>query len=388
MNGDEIRKKWVAFAFAIVLCNSLLAQTNGGDQVSVHYGRAQDALRSNQLEIAAKEFREILRLEPDSAEAYANLGVIAYKERDYTQAEQSFSAALKLNSALWDAQAFVGLCELHLGRPAEAKVVLEKSFAHIRNQTVRAEVGMDLISMDQQTNNLDHAVDVIRELARSSPTDPNVLYLAYRTYSDLAAQALATLAKTSPDSVRMHQVLAQAAASQDDIQGAIAEYRKAIAVNAQMPGLHYELGRVLLASSQDESVRQEARREFEAELALNPTDANSEYELGEVYSLQSDLPLASEHYSRALKLQPNLANAHVALAKVLSSQGKSSEALAHLLEAERLDPDNEMAHYRLAQAYRESGQSNQAERELALFKKVRDSRIPTRPVSSRTSAER
>jgi len=338
-------------------------------------------MKANELEKAADEFREILRLDPKRAEAYANLGVIAYSQSNYLEAIKSFSTAMDLNPSLWDAQAFLGLSEIRVGRTQDAKERLEKSFEHIQNRNLSIEAGTELIRIDQESNTLESAVGVLQDLLRSNPNDPNVLYIAYRTYSDLAAHAVANLSKVAPASARMHQILAQAAASQNDVPGTIAEYRKVLQIDPKVPGIHFELGRAVLASSQEESARQEAQKDFEAELAINPLDASSEYELGEVYSLRSDMKQAFEHYSRALKLRPDLVEAHIALAKLLADMGRPAEALPHLLEAERLDPDNETAHYKLAQAYRESGQDQKAARELALFNKLRDSHIPTRTIS-------
>ena len=185
----------------------------------------------------------------------------------------------------------------------------------------------------------------------------------------------------------MHQVLAQAAASQDDSPSAIAEYRKALAVSPRQLGLHFELGRALLASSQADSVRDEAQRCFEAELALSPNNANSEYELGEVYALRLESGLALGHYSRALQLQPELVDAHLAIAKTLSLLGRSGEALSHLEAAEHLDPESDLAHYKLAQAYRTLGREADAGRELTTFKTLRKNRLPSHPVSQSTQRE-
>jgi len=222
---------------------------------------------------------------------------------------------------------------------------------------------------------------VVRDLERLSPNDPEVLYVVYRAYSDLAAQAVAALAQRAPDSGRMHQILAQAALTQDDVPGAIVEYRRALEIDLHLPGIHYELGRAILASSREELALQQAEHEFETELVSNPTDASSEYELGEICWSRSSLQLAVKHYARALELRAGFVDAHIALGKVLTSLGRPAEAFPHFLDASRLDPDNEIAHYKLAQAYRGIGRTEEAEREMALFLKLRKAHSPTRSAS-------
>src|SRR5439155_26063368 len=131
--------------------------------------------------------------------------------------------------------------------------------------------------------------------------NPEVLYLAYRVYSGLAAQALDSL-QQGGSSARVHQILAQSAVTQDDFPGAIKEYRLAIEADSHLPGIHYELGRMILSYGQDENALQQAKSEFELEIAANPADAESEFELGEVYRLSSNSVRAESCYRRALEL--------------------------------------------------------------------------------------
>src|SRR5207237_4702369 len=95
---------------------------------------------------------------------------------------------------------------------------------------------------------------VLQALQRANPADPETLYTAYRTYSDLAAAALQSLAKVAPDSGHIHQVLAQNFMSQENYGAAITEYRKALQIDPLLAGAHFELGQAILAgSSRDEA---------------------------------------------------------------------------------------------------------------------------------------
>jgi len=192
------------------------AQTSNRTEVEKHYERAQAAVRSNQSAVAESEFREILRLDPKNASAHANLGVIAFTERDYPRASEEFRTALKLQPNLWNTKAFLGMSELRQAHQATAQPLLEDSFEHLQDDHLKSQVGMDIISLDYHSADPDRATEVLRTLLRIRPPTPDVLYTAYRAYSDLAARALSNLAETAPDSPQMHQILAQASASQDD----------------------------------------------------------------------------------------------------------------------------------------------------------------------------
>jgi len=93
-------RKWRGFFLLAFLPVLLPAQTPNGKAIQEHYQRAQDA---GQNEIAVKEFREVLQLDPHNAEAHVNLGVIAYTEKNYAGAEDEFRDALNLHPSLWNA---------------------------------------------------------------------------------------------------------------------------------------------------------------------------------------------------------------------------------------------------------------------------------------------
>ena len=323
---------------ALPLCGQAQTQNNTKAEIIVHYKRAETALKTGHPDSAAAEFKEILKLDPSNAQASANLGVIAYKQGDFMSAKQFFVDALKDDPSLWDAKAFLGLTQVRLGEASEGIPLLRESFIHVLNPSVKIDAGVALIRYHQEKNTLGEVFDVIHELEQANPDNQEVLYVAYRAYSALASQALASLSQEAPDSGRVHQILGEAAMTQDDFTGAITQFRKAIESDPKIPGIHYELGRAILTSSQDAAARQEAQQQFETELRSDPADFNSEYELGEVYRLGSNLQVAQQHFQRALQLRPDFADAQVGLGNVFVDEGKPEEAILHFSEPFDLRP--------------------------------------------------
>jgi len=362
----------IGLAVMAGLVMGLPVEAQDWKEIELHYRRAQEALRDGKSNLAAHEFQQILRLQPANAQAHANLGLIAFTGKDYTRASQEFHAALKLEPALWNATAFLGMTERHLGHPAEALKLLADSFSHLQDSDLQRQAGMVLISLYYESGELNKTVELLRTLQAAKPDAPDVLYAAYRAYSGLAAKALASLAEAAPESAPMHQILAQNLASKDDFQAAIVQYRRAIALDPQLPGLHYELAQMMLANSTEDAVRSEAQQELRRELALNPASAESEYMLGVIAWLQSKPEDSLQHCLDALKLRPDFVDAHVAAGKALRALHRGDEAVAHLEAAVRLDPRNEVAHYRLAEEYRELGRTDDAARESAIFHQLRD----------------
>lgn len=354
------------------LAMGLAVQAQDWKQIELHYRQAQEALRDGKSDVAAREFQEILRLQPSNAQAHANLGVIAFTGKDYEHASKEFRSALKLQPTLWNATAFLGMSERHLGHSVEAEKLLASSFPHLEDANLQRQAGMDLISLYYESGDLNKTVDPLRKLQAAQPNSPEVLYMAYRTYSDLAAKAVASLAEAAPESAAMHQILAQNLASRDEFQAAIGQYRRAIELDPQLPGLHYELAEMILANSTQEPARSEAEQQLQRELALNPASAESEYMLGVIAWLRSEPQAALQHCLDALRLRPDFVDAHIAAGKALRALHRSDEAVTQLEAAVRLDPRNEAAHYRLAEEYRELGRNDDAARESAIFHQLRE----------------
>ena len=116
-------------------------------------------------------------------------------------------------------------------------------------------------------------IDVLRQL---DPKNLDVLYSAYRTYSDIAGSALNAIALLAPDSARMHLIIAEHPINEGDRDGAVVQYRKVLQLDPKLPGAHFELAEALLQKSKTQRDREEAEEAFKAELTLNPGNINAE----------------------------------------------------------------------------------------------------------------
>jgi len=361
----------IFFSFAFVSLFAQKAVSAPQREIREHLARAQQAMADKQLDSALHEFTAILALDPNNVEARGDLGVVQYLAGNYAEASQNLRAALRLQPALWKAQAILGLCERAQGRFDSARTLLAKSFPHLQDPKLQIRAGMALAELDYQWRDLEKASAVLAVLQKLDPANVDVLYVIYRVHTDLATQARDNLALIAPNSARMHQVLAQHLFTEGDAKGAVAQYREAVRIDPHLPGAHFELGEAILHDSMSEGSQQNAQKEFETALAINPSDAKAEAQLGALFSLHGDVAAALSHYQRAAELSPDDPEAQVGLGKVLMSTGEPENALQHLLAAVRIDPTNAQAHYRLAQLYRQLARASDAEREMGTFLELR-----------------
>ena len=367
------------FFFAGPLAGLSQEKETRGQQIESHRQKAAEALQSNRPDLAAAEFRAILAIDPNNVDAHGNLGAVLFFQGAYSEAVPELKAALKLRPTLWKTQALLGIGEKRIGKIAEARRDLEKAFPNVSEPKIRTQTGMELIELYSSTGELEKAATVVGTLRRLEPTDGTILYTAYRVYSDLADESLLSLSVVDPNSARMHQAMAHELAKRGNTAEAIENYRSALKLDPQLPGIHFELAEMLNTLGTSAST-QEAESEYKAALLANPRDEQSERRLGDIALQANDLQKAEEHYSRALELQPNDPDANVGLAKVCMSRNDPQKAEVLLRHALDLDPTNATAHYRLGTVYRQTGRTADAKRELEDYQKYRKMKEKLRDV--------
>lgn len=350
------------------------AQTSGASvaqQVAEHERRAHELLAEKKPALAAKEFAAVVTLDPGNIDAQGNLGVLLYFQGDYAGAEPHLRATVQAQPSLTKIQALLGMCERNLGKMDWAKADLATSVPLLKEPGVQVQAGLELVEIYTTEHDLVRAAGVIETLRQSSPTDPRVLYPAYRIYSDLAGEALLDLSVAAPESGQMHQAIAHELARERDLNGAIASFRKAIAADPKLPGIHFELAEALY-SSDDPKIKAEAEQEYRLAVAENNMDEEALARLGDVVAERNDLGDAETYYKRALALVPSDADALIGLAHVDSERGNDAAALPLLKQVVTADPSNVLAHFRLAAVYRKLQRPEDAKRALAEYRKYRD----------------
>jgi tetratricopeptide (TPR) repeat protein len=114
----------------------------------------------------------------------------------------------------------------------------------------------------------------------------------------------------------------------------------------------------------------QAKKELQAELEIDPANAGAEYVLGELARQAQDAPEAIKHFSKATEFDRNFADAYLGLGMALLAEKKYQEAVAPLEKAVKLQPENPAGHYSLATAYARTGRREDADKEFELQQKA------------------
>ena len=353
-----------------------LAQQSGAAQLQRYSQEGEKALAAGRYDEAAQAYEKLRELAPAMAEAHARLGLIYFQQGRFEQAVTSLRQAIKLKPTLPNTELLLAMALSELGRYREALPALEKGFKRATDPALKRASGLQLQRAYTGLRQDDNAVEVALELTRLYPKDPEALYHAGRLFANYAYLSTVKLSEVAPDSLWLHLAAGEAYESQGRLDAAIREYKEVLSIQTNRPGVHYRIGRALLArakQSTDDAVSEpEALREFEQELRLDPTNANAAYEAGEIHRKSARFDRAAELFSQAVKYYPDFVEALIALGRTLVSLGKAEQALAPLGKAVALDAANEVAWFQLAQAQRALGNAAEQQKAVAEFQRLRD----------------
>jgi tetratricopeptide (TPR) repeat protein len=373
-----ILKLGIAGLALLLAAASSLAQAKGDQQqeFAAHLLKAKGYLDQKQPALAIPELQAAVAIEPENVDAQANLGVLLFFQGEAADSIPHFRAALagrkgEGQPGLAKIQGLLGMAESRTLDFADARKDMEAAFPSLQDQRFQLQLGLELVGLDTESGDLEKAADVVAGLRKADPGNPEVLYAAYRTYSDLAGESMLALSLAAPDSAQMHQLLAHEDTRQGNTTGAIAQYRKAIAINPHLPGVHFELAE-LLHTSTDEAVKKQAEQEYRAALLENAQDEKSILRLADIDAQKGNIEQSLKGYTKAVELQPSDADAKLGLAKTLIAMNQSDKALELLEETVKLEPTNATAHYRLATLYRKLGRADDAKREVELYQTFKE----------------
>jgi tetratricopeptide (TPR) repeat protein len=358
---------------------ALGAQTPDPATLAQRAREGERALAEKRYTDAERAYEALRQLSPSTPEVHAQLGFIYFQQGRFSDAVTRLREAVRLKPGLPNVDTLLGMSLSELGQYKEALPALEKGFRQSPDPALKRMCGLHLQRAYTGLARDRDAASVALELSRLYPDDPEVLYHAGRLLANFAYLQTVRLSRVAPESVWMHQAAGEANESQGLYDAAIAEYRQVLAMAPRRPGIHFRIGRALLSRGRQNDAEPgqtgaEARREFEQELEVDPTNANAAYEIGELGRKAGDLDTAHTFFARALTHYPDFEEALVGLGRTLAAQGQPALALPHLRKAVDQTPSNDVAWYQLARAYGALGQKAEQTAALAAFTRARDAR--------------
>jgi tetratricopeptide (TPR) repeat protein len=292
-------------------------------------------------ELAIRQFRRLLEVQPDSYELNYNLALA------YHRAERDYDAATLLGNLL--AQQETAEFQNLLGD-------VEQSLGN-RSQSVAAFRRAAELDLRNEDYRYDHAQS-----------------LAYSSALPEALEAFQKATQDFPGSVRMWLGWGATEYLAGNYKAAARTFLHAADLDPRSPHVYYLLGRAFDASG---PLQATITGRFANYLATRPNDAWAEYFYGKILAMHGqqssaeDLTQAKRHLERATILDPRLAEAHAELGGVFELQNQLEPARQELERAVKLDPNSSAAFYKLASLYRKIGEPVLGQRALERFQELK-----------------
>jgi Flp pilus assembly protein TadD len=230
--------------------------------------------QAGQLQQAERIYQQILSADPNNADAWHLLGLVALQLGRHEVAAAYIGRAVALAPSDPDAHNNLGTAFKSLGKLDDAVGLFHRA-VQLRPDFVEA---------------LSNLANVLQEQQR---------------FGD-AETVLRRLLQLTPNNTDAHYKLGVSLQKQQRLEEAAECYRRSVALKPDFAEAHSNLGSALrLQEKTDEAVQS-----FERALALKATDPELQFNLGVAVATMGDVDRASQCFRRAIELNPNHAEAH------------------------------------------------------------------------------
>jgi tetratricopeptide (TPR) repeat protein len=184
-------------------------------------------------------------------------------------------------------------------------------------------------------------------------------------------KTLAAALKLNPEDNSARYLSGRKSQLEGNYSDAVATFKEIMRSEPKRPRLHAQMGMALYHLGRLD----EAEWEYEIELALNASDYNTWFNLGELHlanssqdsgpeTIQALRTKAMECFLKAVELNPLHAQAHYRIGVLLNGNGQFKEAIRHLDKAHKLDGRHVPTLIQLALAYENLRQPERAKQVL------------------------
>jgi tetratricopeptide (TPR) repeat protein len=364
--GHCLRSLTIALILQIC-CQLAIAQDSDG---KTWFEQGNEALRKGNATDAVRDFQEFLRLRPDSAEGYFNLGLALQSASQLDESLTALRKAASLQPNLHGVRLFTGIVNYKLNHLSAAH---DELLSETRLEPKNAAGWMWLGVVELAREHADAAAAALDKAVALDPTNLDILYHRGRAHLLISKESYSAMFKLNPNSSRVYEVLGQSDAEAYRPDEAIADFKLAIRAAPHQPGLNEELGDACWTAGKF----QEADDAYAQEIKNDAANAVTLYKLGSLRVTRSDAASGVPLLEQALTLDPTISDAHYYLGKGEVLLGKNELAIEHFRLATNPRGTEQlriMSWYQLAILYRNLHRTQEAAEALAAFGKMKAAR--------------
>ena len=308
-----------------------------------------DALQKmGKTDEAVGHYNEAIAIEPDFAEAYANLGTLHAQQKQWQQAIDYYQQALKIKPDFTAIQRHLTRCQkqqaIAVDKPSQQQLekclqqgqifkqqgdlqaALQEYLRAAQLEPQRVETYRELVEIYEDLELWSQAAQYCKKILELNNSDETAL--ADLQQPQLKLEASTATAENLYD-------LASLYAKQQKLDLAITYYGRAIQQQPDLLDAYLKLGELLTKSK----AGKKAIAVYLQGLKYHSDCPELYFNLGNLYKLSQQFPQAAICYQKAIQYDPQHAVAYHELGEVLSQQQRWSEAIPAYRQAIELNPD-------------------------------------------------
>lgn len=328
-------------------------------QCAEAYGNLGNALKEiGDLVGAVQFYLKAIKLHPRFSDAYNNLANAYMQLGQLTEAMETYKMALVLDPSLVDAHSNLGNLYKAQGLLDSARLCYTEA---IRVKPTFAIAWSNLAGVLKDEGQLELAIEHYREAIRLAPEFAdahsnlgNVLKECGRIQE--AIQSYQHAISIRPGFAIAFGNLASSYYDAGQLELAVQTFRHAIQLEPNFPDAYNNLGNALRELRQLE----QAITCYRTALRLKPDHPHAYNNLGNALKDKGMVKEAIHCYTTAARLMPQFAAAHSNLGSVLKEQGKLDQALAHYQEAITIDPQFADAYSNMGNVFKDLNRLEEA----------------------------
>lgn len=326
------------------------------EQVVAHFRAGEEALKKGDFTGAQEEFKKVLALDPDLAEARVNLGLVYNALGEYSLSASNLSAGLRQHPDLPGPTVILGIDYLKLGEPEKAIPILERG---LRLDPSNLEGHRALSRCYLARGDFRRTADEDRQVAKLEPDKADAWFNLGHDYLNLSARLAFRGSRTYLNSPWGHRFLGDNLFQRSLWRDAAAEYVQAIAIDPGEPGLHVSLGDAYLHEGKPD----QAEAEFQRELQRDAQSETALLGLAETRLVNGNAVAALEQVSKVWGISPEF----LSLQRSFPTIPLSPDAAKALAEDLRSAPEGPPKDFLLAGLYARAGETTDADQRSKAF---------------------
>ena len=307
----------------------------------------------------------------------AFLGVqIADEMQDYKAAESLLSSVALHYSDQTELRYRLALVKFHAQQFEESRQILQQL---LDDGHKTSEVNRLLASCFRAQNRYEEAIQALQEAIQLDPGNEAGylgladILLAQKRISP-AMELAQRMAKAFPNSSRVFASKGSIELGAGDFTDAVGSFTRA----AQLEPANSDAAIGLARAQANAGMTQQAKATLDSAIRRFPQKARFELELGQALLKEAETgnktaEIRAEQLLNSVVAHDNkVAEAYYELGDLALRRGQAAKALIHLEKAAKLAPSSAKTHFALSRAYRQLGRKQEAQKQLALFEKLKE----------------